>query len=215
MTFGESGQPADQSDHHFDIALNSEQYAGVRKYGLVYRVDQPLQHAGMYQVRVALRDEDSGRLGSASQFMETPDLSKGRLALSSILLAESPSHSGEGNSDPASTAAERIFKPGDALSYQYTIFNAQTDSQGKTDLRVQTRIFRDGQPVYEGQAFVPELARQADQKRLAAGGNMVLAKAIPPGDYVLQVIVTDRLAKQKYQNSAQWMDFEIAGATVH
>jgi hypothetical protein len=38
---------------------------------------------------------------------------------------------------------------------------------------------------------------------------MVLAKSIAPGDYVLQVIVVDKLAKQKYQAASQWMDFEI------
>lgn len=92
------------------------------------------------------------------------------------------------------------------------IFNAQPDPQGHADLQVQTRIFRDGKPVYEGAPMVPDLAGQSDEKRLIAGGNMVLAKAIPPGDYVLQVVVTDKLAKQKYQSSAQWMDFEIKAA---
>jgi hypothetical protein len=223
MTFGESGTPVDQSDRFFEIALTATQYAGVQKYGLVYRVNQPLQHPGMYQVRVGLRDQDSGRLGSASQFMVTPDISKGRLALSSIVLAEDPSgphDSGaphpEGrmaDTDPTSSAADRVFEPGAALSYGYAIFNAQPNPQGHTDLQVQTRIFRDGKPVYEGAPMVPDLAGQSDAKRLIAGGNMVLAKAIPPGDYVLQVVVTDKLAKQKYQTSAQWMDFEIAGAS--
>lgn len=60
MTFGESGQPVDQSDRFFDIAVNAAQYAGVQKYGLVYRVNQSLRHPGMYQVRVGLRDQDSG-----------------------------------------------------------------------------------------------------------------------------------------------------------
>jgi hypothetical protein len=32
---------------------------------------------------------------------------------------------------------------------------------------------------------------------------------IAPGDYVLQVIVTDKLAKDKYRTAVQSMDFEI------
>ncbi len=154
MTFGLGGQPVDQSDRYFNIALNAEQYAAIPSAGLVYRVIQPLKKAGMYQVRVALRDEDSGQLGSASQFMETPDLSNGRLALSSIFLAENASgaqNSGaEGriaNGDPIASAADRVLMPGAPLSYQYTIFNALTNAAGKTDLQAQTRIFRDGKQV--------------------------------------------------------------------
>jgi len=218
MTFGESGQPVDQSDRRFDISLTPAQYAAVERNGLVYRVDQPLQHPGLYQLRVALRDEDSGQLGSASQFTAAPDLANGRLALSSILLREA-TRRGEGGVDQAegrvvdadatASAAERVFAPGTALSYQYVIFNAQADSAKKTGLEVQTRIFRDGKAVYQGQPMVPDLAGQTTAKRLLAGGNMVLAKNIPPGDYVLQVIVVDKLARQKYRAASQWMDFEV------
>jgi hypothetical protein len=219
MTFGDSGQPVDQSDRHFDIALDPVQYDAVEANGLVYRAIQPLQRAGLYQVRVALRDEDSGQLGSANQLMEIPDLSKGRLALSSILLAENMNDRQDSvvdrpegrmaDTDPTASAAERVFKPGAALSYQYTIFNAQTDAAGNTGLSVRTRIFRDGQPVYQGQPMAPDLGGQKGGKRLSAGGNMVLSKNIPAGDYVLQVIVVDKLAREKYQTSSQGMDFEV------
>ena len=30
-----------------------------------------------------------------------------------------------------------------------------------------------------------------------------------PGEYVLQIIVTDALAKEKHRTATQWMDFEI------
>jgi hypothetical protein len=32
---------------------------------------------------------------------------------------------------------------------------------------------------------------------------------MPPGDYVLQVVVTDKLAPEKYRIAAQSMDFEV------
>jgi hypothetical protein len=218
MTFGESGQPVDQSDRRFDIALTPAQYSAVEADGLVYRIDQPVQRPGLYQMRVALRDEGSGQLGSASEFTAAPNLANGRLAMSSILLHEAAHRTDAGvdqaegriaATDSSTSAAERVFTPGAALSYQYVIFNAQTDTAGKTGLQVQTRIFRDGKLVYRGQPFVPDLAGQTTAKRLLAGGNMVLAKSIAPGDYVLQVIVVDKLAKQKYQAASQWMDFEI------
>jgi VWFA-related protein len=216
MTFGEGGRPVDRSDRRFDIDLDAAQYAAAHAKGIVYRIDQPLQRPGPYQFRVALRDEASGRLGSASQFVTAPDLANGRLALSSILLRENAQNGSDVNrpegrvtdADPAAGAAERVFSPGAALSYQYQIFNAQADAAGKTGLQVEIRIFRDGSLVYQGQPMTLDLAGQTTPKRLLAGGDMVLSK-IPPGDYVLRLIVVDKLAKQKYQAASQWMDFAI------
>jgi hypothetical protein len=36
-----------------------------------------------------------------------------------------------------------------------------------------------------------------------------LGTDLEPGEYVLQVIVTDNLAKEKYRVATQWMDFEL------
>src|SRR5262249_9091240 len=41
---------------------------------------------GAYQFRAVLRDEETGRTGTASQFIQAPDLSKNRLAISGIVL---------------------------------------------------------------------------------------------------------------------------------
>jgi len=36
-----------------------------------------------------------------------------------------------------------------------------------------------------------------------------LGTALTPGEYVLQVVVTDSLAKGKYRTATQWIDFEM------
>src|SRR6185503_540193 len=41
---------------------------------------------GIYQFRVAARDEKSGRIGNAIQWIVIPDLAKSQLTLSSVLL---------------------------------------------------------------------------------------------------------------------------------
>jgi hypothetical protein len=40
-------------------------------------------------------------------------------------------------------------------------------------------------------------------------GRLRLGPDLTPGEYVLQVIVTDKLAKEKYRSATQWMDFEL------
>jgi len=50
---------------------------------------------------------------------------------------------------------------------------------------------------------------QPDPKHLVAGGRLQLGAKMAPGDYVLQVIVTDKLAKEKYNIATQWQDFVV------
>lgn len=172
----------------------------------------------MYQMRVALRDQSSERVGAANQFIDVPDLTRGRLTLSSILLRQDVRgalpdvNHAEGQvfqDDPATAAALRVFKPGYALTYDYLVFNAQSGDAHKTDLEVRTRLFRDGNLIYTGQPMVPAVAGEATSGRLLAGGHLTLATGISPGDYVLQVIVTDKLAKQKYRVASQAIDFTV------
>src|SRR5207248_4806896 len=63
-------------------------YNRVMAEGIVYHFKFPAKKAGAYQYRVALRDSVGGNIGAASQFVEVPDLSGGKLALSSIVVED-------------------------------------------------------------------------------------------------------------------------------
>ena len=41
------------------------------------------------------------------------------------------------------------------------------------------------------------------------GGRIVLPESLAPGDYSLQIIVTDKLASKKFKTASQWIDFEL------
>ena len=167
-------------------------------------------------MRVVLRDNGSQRLGSATNFVEIPDIKKGRLALSGLMLGADQSQTSvatdlqEGQVDSKNlnlSPAVRIFAQGDSFGYAYEIFNAKTDRSKKTQLETQMRLFRDGQQVNAG----TPTALSADQKnpqRLIGSGRVQLTR-VPPGDYVLQVVVTDKLANEKNRIAAQSMDFEV------
>jgi len=225
LTFGDNGQVEDPSDKTFTIRLKGNSYRQALQQGLIYSIHHPVKKPGAYQMRVVLRDAGSEEVGSASQFIEVPDLDKGRLALSGIVLKAEVPQAAQPNNTPGPEHQEgqvtdvvdtrggpavRIFKPGTAILYGYQILNAQADAARKPDLDVQTRLFRDGRQIYEGKPTpLPGEGQQDDPKRLIGGGRLKLGDKMAMGDYVLQVIVTDKLANEKYQIATQSMDFEI------
>ena len=52
-------------------------------------------------------------------------------------------------------------------------------------------------------------ASAPDPQHLMAWGRISLGRDMAPGEYVLQVIVTDKLARSKFNTVTQSMDFEI------
>ena len=80
----------------------------------------PIKKPGAYQLRVALRDQASERVGSSSQFVEVPDMKKRRLELSGILLSATAD-------DPENSAAVRYFHQRETVKYSFVIYNPHVD----------------------------------------------------------------------------------------
>jgi VWFA-related protein len=230
LTFGDNGQVIDQVNRTQTVRVRGETYRNVLKNGLVYFLNVPVKKAGAYQLRVAVRDDATQQVGSASQFIEVPDLGKKRLTLSGIIMngyepkegrtgttAGAASAAGDGaegaqeDVDPQAGAAVRRFRHGMIMNYGYVIYNAQVDkATRRPQLETQLRLFRDGKLIFTGSVQPFDPANQPDLARLLVGGGLRLGNDLTPGEYVLQVVVTDLLAKdQKRRTATQWIDFEI------
>lgn len=216
-TFGDNGQEENSSSTTYTMRLRAEMYDQALESGLVYTVNHPVKKAGAYQLRVALRDATSEKVGSASQFIEVPDVSKGRLLLSGIVLraemlsanavAPVPAEGAQTHEiDPKGTPAVRIFKPGKTMIYGYQVLNAQGGPGQPPQLEVQTRLFRDGQAIYSGPPQIVRTGDQPDSKHLTAGGRIQLGAKIAADDYILQIVVTDKLARRA---ATQSIDFSV------
>src|SRR5215813_9767556 len=86
FAFDEEGITADLTAHRLALKFDEKRYREVLAEGLAYRADFQLKKPGAYQFRAVLRDDASGRTGSASQFIRLPDLNKNRLALSGLVM---------------------------------------------------------------------------------------------------------------------------------
>ena len=212
ITFGDNGLAIDKVARTYELRLKEEDYQRVIKHGLIYSLNVPVKKAGAYQLRVAVRDAATERVGSAGQFVEVPDLNKNRLALSGIILggmnraaaqkraaseatgvspapaSQSASASGDAAEiyDPQAGPAVRRLSHDMLLDFGYVIYNAQLDrAGGRPQLTTQVRLFRDGQQVFAGKELPFSADKQTDLKRLVASGRLQLGTNLPPGEYEL------------------------------
>ncbi|HEX5734519.1 MAG TPA: hypothetical protein VF131_16910 [Blastocatellia bacterium] len=231
ITFGENGRPVDQNNYTYTIGVRAEDFEKLRESGFVYNAVLPVKKVGAYQLRVAMRDARSGRVGSANQFIEVPDFNKGRLTLSGIVVAghkmadpkksdasgsslSQPATGGQGETgseqDPQAGPAVRTFRAGMLMDYGFFIYNAKLDRETRRpQIETQLTLYRDGKPVFTGQANPFDPSQQSDLKRMAARGRLKLGAELPPGEYVLQMVVTDKMVKGKHRTATQWIDFEL------
>jgi VWFA-related protein len=186
----------------------------VLRDGLVYPVEIAVKNDGVYTFRVALRDGESKRLGSAHQLIEVPNLKKDKIFLSGltlstidssgkfILASTEKSEKAFEKTNALTVPALRRFRAGDVIAYAFTVYNAVNPA----NLNVQIRLYKDGEMILDAQPqqFKPE--NQNDSTRINDYGYLRLKPESETGDYALQVIVFDR-ANNKV--SSQWIDFEV------
>ena len=94
------------------------------------------------------------------------------------------------------------------IHYAYEVLNARLDSDKKSQLETQIRLFRDGQQVYISRGATVIGDQQQKSKRLFLKGQFQL-KQISAGDYTLQIVVQDNQRYDKYRIATQAMDFQI------
>ena len=227
VSFGDNGAVVDEISKTYTLRVKGEAYRKVVSDGFVYNFSFPIKKAGAYQYRVVVRDSETQKIGSANQFIEVPNLKKERLTVSGIILenltAEQwrrratdapPLTAPTGanvpeTTDPLTDTSLRRFQRGTVLRYAFEIYNVKSDAARKPNLTTQIRVFRDGKPILEGLNVPLDLLGQTDLQRIKSAGALSLGSEMSAGEYVLQIVITDNLAKKKRQIATQFVQFEI------
>jgi VWFA-related protein len=202
MAFGTDDRPLALVNRFYEIGVPAKNVDRVIRDGLVYKLDVGVPKPGAYQIRTAVRDEATSKVGSANQYIEIPDFKKRKFALASIIL---------GNQGAAADsealyagAAKREFRSGAALEYLSMVESDGKKGAGKPPgIAAQIHLVRDGKEVYSAAAGLTALAGGGQ----AFSGKLMLS-SFPAGDYYLQVVATDHDGIMK-RVAVQWTDFQI------
>lgn len=183
--------------------LSEESYKQALVSGLSYTANTQLG-PGYYQVRLVVRELESGKMGTVSRYFEVPDLSQKHLTMSSILLYEADPATPK--KAPEQLSASRVISRKHDLRYAAIVYNARIDTD-KSDVKSRVVISVGDKILFqEPEQSVATKGSQPGQ--LIRVGQLALAK-VPPGRYVLTLIVTDPQADKKRQTVSRSVDFTV------
>jgi VWFA-related protein len=199
------GEPIAQT---YTIRTRTDSLERVKRDGVIYEMMVSIDRPGMYRVSAAVEDVATERVGAADQFIEIPDVAAGRLALSGLLVS-GKGLSKNGELELQATSAVRKIRRGTQVGYAFLIYNptfAKDSAQSQLDARL--TIYCDGRPVYAEPLAIPN-TKSGEAKQIVMRGALPLDAKLGPGEYILQVVVIDKLARSRYRTATRWIDFEV------
>ncbi len=171
--------------------LSPEAYKHALTAGLSYTAHAQLP-PGSYQLRAVVRESESGRLGTMSQYLEVPDLSKKNLTASSLFLYAVKVDQGANAAPQPLTALRQLPRQQD-LRYAAVIYFPKV-SDGKPQLTSQVIVSRGDKVIFQE----PEqpITGTVQDGQLVKIGQLGFGKA-QPGRYVLTLVIKEPGKKER------------------
>lgn len=197
VVFDDAGKPVYSTGR--DVQLTRPTDNPARPASITTNFVAPITKPGLYQFRVAARDARSGRVGTAFQWTEVPEIKPRRLALSSLLIAESASGTrataatkSDSNTDtPDTLNIARRFRRSSRLLLQLFIYNAAADAGAAADVTMELQVKRDQKVVLGAPAHSVAQVATTDASRIPYVAAIPM-RGLAPGAYSLLAIAVDR-----------------------
>jgi len=235
LTSGADGNVHDgrHTQYTFNISPEnkSENIALIQQYGIKFSMLLPVKKPGAYAVRIAVQDVESGKVGSAYQFVEIPDLKRKKLALSDIFMinndvdlawmrSDITKELSEGlffpvlRNDETRSPALRTYMPEDNLQTLMMIYNADPKALARSEIEAQTILYKDGEELTRGAPWQVTAGGADISDGIPVSQRMTLGADLAPGDYVLQRRVIDKTKKDN-SNKPEGMFSKIIRAYIN
>lgn len=184
--------------------LSPDQFKQAARGGLTYTASTSLP-SGVYHMKLVVRDNETGALGTLSRYLEVPDLSKGRLAASSLLLGAVPADNNKASNANWVLANRRISRKHNLL-FATVIYNAKF-KDGKPQVTTQLTVSHLGRVILKSTEEAVPVNPQNTAQLLKLGQLKV--SSIPSGRYLLTLTIKDSLADKKAQTLSRKIDFMV------
>ena len=208
--YDSSGKRVESLFHNVQGNLTAERLVLARRNG--YRFSWRLTlKPGVYQARVGVLETGTDYMGTATAWVEVPNLERSKLTLSSLVFQDAPARAGttaaEGTSDALARSRVvqgiRFFRLNELCPYVFRIHLAAKAPAAST-LQVQMELVQGGKLIVQD-TWQPLTAGKTihDSKGILVGGQANLA-GLKPGLYELRVTVKDSQSKLAATSSAMF-----------
>jgi hypothetical protein len=221
-----NGYIRDSSIVKYEFRVRDENVSWIKEHGIRFSLSLPVKKPGPYYVRVAVKDQVSGKVGSAYQFVDIPDLKKGNLALSNLFVINNAddaawiqSGAAKENApnyfnpvlrrDESRSPALRSYLPGDHFEYMSVIYNAKHEKEAAPELESQFVLFKDGTELTKSELQPLDMSSAENPTRIPVRRRLLLGDSLESGDYVLQLLVRDNQRNKKSGLASQTLSFGI------
>jgi len=158
-----------------------------------YPLTQPFElPPGSYQARIAVRDRNTGRVGSVTHDFEVP--ARSGMTLSSLIVTDTIEKPAEGREGPPKPVliVRRLLNAGATLYYQFAVFDAGEAATGERRVKAGHVVRRADGTVVKEMTPTPLAPGPTGISRFAG----ISLGGVPAGEYELVVTVTDEIRGQ-------------------
>jgi VWFA-related protein len=228
VTSDTNGRIQDASIMNYDFLVKDENLQWAKEQGIRFSLVLPVKQPGAYYVQVAVQDQGSGKVGSAYQFVDIPDLKKNRLNLSDLFIMNRDDDASWIRTGVAKEAfqnyftpvlrrdtgrspALRNFLPGESFEFMAVVYSAKHKREEAPDLVSHFVLYKDGVEFFQSEPQKLTFSGESNFDRIPIRRRMVLGNELKAGDYVLQLLVKDEQRGKKDGLAAQTLSFAILG----
>ncbi len=168
---------------------------------------------GHYKLSVVIKDDQSGHMGSMNLGIVVPQYSNEKLSSSSLILADliQPLPTSEVGSGPFVIGGTKVrpcvndtFKKSQTLGIYMQVYNLGLDPKThRPEANINYVISKDGKPVLDQTEEAAKIKDAAEQLTIE---KTMPARLLKPGDYTLQIKITDKI---KNQTDTQTANFRV------
>jgi VWFA-related protein len=204
-----SGKQVDAISTHVEGKLSSERLEQAKTSG--YRFSRRVTlKPGVYQVRVGVREIATDHMGTASAWVEIPELTPAKLEMSSLMLRSSLDTNPEASEGINVSELEQIkmvqgiplYDRSDFCDYAFRVYEGNLNPAG-SELMLRKELLRDGEPVkQEPWRPISSEDRNKDTKGWFDLDGDVELSGFTPGVYELRISVKNAAANNVVQRSA-------------
>jgi GWxTD domain-containing protein len=179
----------------------------------VYQKAVPLR-PGLYRLDIVIKDVESGNVGVINERLAVPQYEENKLASSTLILADqiervSAKQIGLGQfvlgASKVRPRVNQTFTPEDKLGIYLQVYNLGIDEQThRPAATIDYRVLRNQKDAPEVLHFTETSDQIENRGEQITLEKMLNLAGLEPGQYKLEIVVNDQVAKQSLTRSAQF-----------